>query len=83
MSFKLILCRFCKIASLVLTENGLKGRLLIEESVEESVDAFLALTKTCSVASRRNLGTTFPTGGLVYLPQYQQNVIDLYCFARF
>ena len=79
MSFKLTLCRFCKIASLVLTENGLKGRLLIEESV----DAFLALTKTCSVASRRNLGTTFPTGGLVYLPQYQQNVIDLYCFARF
>ena len=31
-----------------------------------------------SVPSRRNLGTTFSGGGLVYFPQYQQNFIDLY-----
>ena len=33
---------------------------------------------TFSVASKRNLGTTFSAGGLVYFHQYQQNFIDLY-----
>ena len=39
--------------------------------------------KFFTVPSRKKFRTTYSVGGLVNFPQFQQNFIDLYCFAHF
>ena len=41
------------------------------------------LYKYCDASRKKKFRTTFPAGGLVYFPLYQQLFIYIYCFSRF